>query len=235
MSYILTLKGAKEIAHKTVAFWFEKPRGFVFSPGQSMRFQLPASGESRTFSIVSAPHENELIFAMRIRGSKFKKLLASLPRGAHIKADGPFGERFILHKDAGRPAVFIAGGIGITPLLSMLSSITKEKLPYNITLFYPNRRKEDIAFRDALKKLEQENSNLKIVLTLTKDFSQDKSWDGERGYINKEMLLRYISVITTPFFYVAGPPLMVSGMKDTLEKAGVPSENILTKKFSGYV
>jgi len=235
MSYVLTLKGKKEIARRTVAFRFEKPRGFEYAPGQSMRLMMPGVDESRTFSIASAPHEKELIFAMRIRGSKFKKLLTSLPLGAHIEADGPFGERFILHKDVGRPAVFIAGGIGITPFLSMLKYVTQQKLPYTITLFYSNRRKEDIAFRDELEKLERENSNLQVVLTLTKDFLRNSSWEGERGHINKEMLLRYIPALTTPFFYVAGPPLMVSGMKDTLEKAGVSSENILTKKFSGYV
>jgi len=234
MSYRLVLKDKKEVAHNTYSFSFSKPEELTYKPGQSMRIWFHDDEESRTFSIANAPNEKDLLFAMRIRDSKFKKRLASLSIGDEIEADGPFGERFVLHGDASKGAVFIAGGIGITPLLSMLSYVTKERLSYKIVLFYSNRQKVDIAFLPELKRLEKENPNFKLVLTLTKDFSKNNSWDGERGYINKEMLQKYISDLTKPFFYIAGPPMMVVGMKDTLEKAGVPSEHINTKKFSGY-
>ncbi|MCH7756517.1 FAD-dependent oxidoreductase [Patescibacteria group bacterium] len=235
MPYSLKLKDKKEIARDTMAFYFEKPRGFAFAAGQSMRLSCPGVSENKTFSISSAPHEEELVFAMRMRDSLFKKALANLKPGAAVEADGPFGERFVLHRDTILPAVFIAGGIGITPLLSMLSHIAENDIPRTVTLFYSNRRKDDIAFLGTLKFLVARDKCFKMVLTLTKPAESERQlWSDETGYINKDMLERHLNDIITPMYYISGPPEMVVGMSHTLEKAGVHLERILTKKFSGY-
>ena len=235
MPYSLKLKDKKEIARDTMAFYFEKPRGFAFAAGQSMRLSCPGVSETKTFSISSAPHEEELVFAMRMRDSLFKKALANLKPGAVVEADGPFGERFALHLDTILPTVFIAGGIGITPLLSMLSHIAENDIPRTVTLFYSNRRKDDIAFLGTLKFLVARDKCFKMVLTLTKPAKSERQlWSDETGYINKDMLERHLNDIITPMYYISGPPEMVVGMSHTLEKAGVHLERILTKKFSGY-
>ena len=235
MPYTLKLKEKKKIARDTMAFYFEKPRGFEFTAGQSMRLSCSSVSESKTLSIVSAPHKEELVFAVRMRGSLFKKALSNLKPGAAVEADGPFGERFVLQRDTTIPAVFIAGGIGITPFLSMLSYITWKDIPQTVTLFYSNRRKEDIAFLEILNALLEKNKCFKMILTLTKPTdSERQSWSSEIGYINKNMLERYLDDIVTPMYYISGPPEMVVGMKSTLEKAGISAEHILTKKFSGY-
>ena len=123
-AYIVQLKNREEVAHGTMAFHFEKPTGFEFKPGQSVDVTLldpppmDAEGAIRTFSIASAPYENELVVATRMRDTSFKRVFATLPLGTEMKLEGPSGS-FTLHKNAAKPAVFLAGGIGITPFRSM--------------------------------------------------------------------------------------------------------------------
>jgi ferredoxin-NADP reductase len=99
-----------------MAFHFERPPGFAHLAGQNALFKL--AGESRTFSIASAPHEPHLTVATRMRDSAFKRTLREAAPGLKVEIDGPAG-MMVLHDDAARPAVFLAGGIGITPFLSM--------------------------------------------------------------------------------------------------------------------
>lgn len=119
------LKKRVEIAEGTLAFHIEKSNGFTFKPGQAVDVILndPLITDDQnvrpTFSIVSAPFQDELVVATRMRDSPFKRALSSLWIGASVKIDGPFGS---LHNDRVRPAVFIAGGIGITPVYEHLAS-----------------------------------------------------------------------------------------------------------------
>jgi ferredoxin-NADP reductase len=123
-SYGVRLAKPEEIAEGTMAFHFEKPAGFSFKPGQAIDVVLDspcphaqradAQSYRHTFSIASAPFEDELVVAMRMRDSAFKRALKSLPLGSLVKLEGPVG-LFTLHEDRARPAVFIAGGIDITP------------------------------------------------------------------------------------------------------------------------
>jgi NAD(P)H-flavin reductase len=231
--YTAELLRKEEIARDTWAFWFAKPANFSFHAGQSMRMYSPKDKlDGRTLTIASAPHEKTLLFVMRMRGSEFKNTLRSLETGNTIEMEGPYGSRFVLHDDKNVPAVFIAGGIGITPFLSMLSHVTRQGFPYKLTLFYSNKREEDIAFRGELDNLKKENSNFDYVLTLSRESPED--WRGERGRVTKEMIDKYVDPLSKPIFYIAGPPTMVVGMEGTLKKSGVDLNRILTKKFTGY-
>lgn len=230
----LRLKGKEDIARDTVAFYFDRPDDFSFVVGQNMKLLFPElNGEMRTFTIASAPHEDELVFAMRIRGSEFKKKLLSLSIGSEVDALGPTGYTFMLHEDTATPAVFIVGGIGIAPALSIIADVTHKQLPYAITLFYSNRKEEDIAFGEKLTALEKENPRLTLVPTLSQD-GENTVWTGERGRLTTDIFPKYLKDTSRPYFYIAGPPEMVVGMQDVIEKLGVPDEHIFTKKFSGY-
>src|SRR5215472_15833099 len=120
-----TLKNNETVAEGTMAFQFAKPAGFVFKPGQSMNVSIidppetDAKGNARTFSIVSAPHESELVIATRMRDTAFKRVLKAMPAGGRVSLRGPAG-LFTLDPADSRPAVFLAGGIGVTPFASML-------------------------------------------------------------------------------------------------------------------
>src|SRR4029077_12121735 len=123
--YETTLTRGETVAEGTMAFHFAKPAGFKFTAGQSMNVSLidppqtDGKGNSRTFSIVSAPHENELAIATRMRDTAFKRVLKAMPAGGRVGLRGPAG-LFTLEPADSRPAVFLAGGIGVTPFVSIL-------------------------------------------------------------------------------------------------------------------
>lgn len=237
--YTTQLKNREEVAHGTMAFHLEKPSGFEFKPGQCVDVTLldpppmDAEGAIRTFSIASAPYENELVVATRMRDTSFKREFAKLPLGTQFKLEGPSGS-FTLHKNAAKPAVFLAGGIGITPFRSMLRQAAKDPLPRALTLFYSNRRPEDAAFLDELQKLSQVAPNIVFVPTMTEMQKSARNWAGERGFIDRAMVERYCPALDAPIFYVAGPPAMVTAMQQLLVQAGVDEDNIRSEEFGGY-
>jgi ferredoxin-NADP reductase len=140
---------------------------------------------------------------------------------------------FTLHNNTARPAVFLAGGIGIAPFLSMLSYATEEKLRHPIVLFYANRYLEDAAFIDALWKLERANPRFRFVPTLTR-VSSNNGWKGKIGRISSEMLLTHVGILRGPIYYIAGPPTMVAAARRTLSEVGVDEDDIRTEEFAGY-
>lgn len=238
-SYTSRLTNREEIAHGTMAFHFEKPSGFEFKPGQCVDVTLldpppmDAGGAIRTFSIASAPYENELEVATRMRDTSFKREFAKLPLGTQLTLEGPSGS-FTLHKNASKPAVFLAGGIGITPFRSMLRQAAKDQLPRSYTLFYSNRRPEDAAFLDELQKPPQVAPNFVFVPTMTEMEKSARNWAGERGFIDRAMLQKYCPALDAPIFYVAGPSAMVTATQQMLVQAGVDEDNIRSEEFCGY-
>ena len=112
------LRRREQVAEGTFAFHFDKPAGFSHQAGQNALLTLPDGSEGHTFTIASAPHERDLMFATRMRDSAYKRALAAAPIGSKFKLDGRAGV-MVLHEDEHRPAVFLAGGIGITPFLAM--------------------------------------------------------------------------------------------------------------------
>ena len=127
----------EEVAEGTMAFHFEKPSGFAFKAGQSADVTLidppdtDAEGNTRTFSIASPPFENELVFTTRMRDTAFKRSLKNVPLATEVKIGSAAGS-FTLHKNPAKPAVFLAGGIGITPFLSMVRQADHDRLPAQV-------------------------------------------------------------------------------------------------------
>lgn len=237
--YTVELRNKKEVAEGTLAFSLSKPAGFEFKPGQSADLTLlnppetDAEGNVRTFSIASGPAENELTFATRLRDTAFKRTLRNMPPGTKIKLDGPMGS-FNLHKNASKPAVFLAGGIGITPFLSMIREAARQKDAHQIYLFYSNRRPEDSAFMDELATTPKQNPNFHLIATMAQMDKSKQEWAGERGFIDAAMLKRHLTELSGPIYYVAGPPGMVAAMKDMLVKAGVDEDDVRAEDFPGY-
>ena len=233
------LQAREEIAVRTMAFHFERPAGFEFKAGQAIDVLLTnppetdSEGDARTFSIASAPFENELLVATRMRDTAFKRSLSRLPLGTPVRIDGPSGS-FTLHKNSAKPGVFLAGGIGITPFLSILSQAARDRLPHKLYLFYSNRRPEDAAFLDTLQGLQQANPNFRLIATMTELSRSQKQWQGETGFINREMLSRHLNNLQGPIYYIAGPPAMVAAMREMLVEATVDEDDIRTEEFAGY-
>ena len=149
--------------------------------------------------------------ATRMRDTAFKRVLKGMPFGSHLNIDGPLGS-FTMHNNVSRAAVFLAGGIGITPFRSMIVNATRERLAHRLVLLYSNRRPEDAAFLEELQKIGSENRNCHIICVMTAIKKSKRSWDGETGYIDKAMLARFVPDVEDPICYIAGPPLMSSGL-----------------------
>jgi ferredoxin-NADP reductase len=235
----IKLKSRTEIAAGTMAFHFEKPTNFTFIPGQAGDFTLSnppesdAEGDKRSFSLTSAPYEQDLIIATRMRDTAFKRSLKEIPLGTELTLDAPWGE-LVLHDDASIPAVFLTGGIGITPIRSIVLQATHDRLARKLVLFYSNHRPEDAAFLDELTQAQEENPNFTLIATMTDMEKSSQPWHGETSSIDKALLHRFIDNLNIPIYYISGPPEMVNAMQKILIEADVKSSNIRAEEFSGY-
>jgi ferredoxin-NADP reductase len=233
------LKTQKTLCSGTTAFYFEKPETFEFQAGQFFNFTLlsPAEtdleGNTRALSIASAPYEPNLMVAMRLRGTAFKRSLNSLPPGTELLLQGPYGW-MTLPRHTTRPAVLLAGGIGITPFRSLVWSEAESLSARRILLFYSVRVPEEAAFLEELQELERFNGRYKLVCTVTKPEEAKTPWQGETGRISIEMLSKWIPDLSVPVYYIAGPPGMVAGVRQMLIGSGVAEEDIRAEEFYGY-
>lgn len=222
-----------------MAFHFEKPEGFQFRAGQSLNFTLvnppetDAEGNTRTFSIASAPFENDLMVATRMRDTAFKRVWKTMPLETESRLEGPYGS-LTLHQDASRPAVFFAGGIGITPFRSIILHAHRNNVDHRLTLFYSSRGPEDAPFLEELQGLDKENHKFTLVVTMTEMEKSQRAWLGETGYVNQEMLGRFVGDLSVPIYYIAGPPRMVAAMQALLTGAGVSEDSVRIEEFAGY-
>lgn len=233
------LIGRETVADRTMSFQFAKPPTWSYRAGQFVDITLldppetDAEGNLRGFSISSAPREDVIAITTRLRDTAFKRVLQQMPLGTHVKMEGPFGDLRLHH--AARPAVLLAGGIGITPFRSILVEASGSGgLAYPVIAFHANRRPEDAAFTDELLALADGDPNLTFVPTMTGMQASGRSWDGERGRIDHAMLLRHLDSLAGPIYYIAGPPGMVQGLRSMLISAGVDEDDVRIEEFTGY-
>ena len=227
------------VADRTMSFSFEKPAGWDFRAGQFIDITLldppetDAEGNTRGFSISSAPSEGTITITTRLRDTAFKRVLQSMPLGTAVKIEGPFGDLRLHHAD--RPAVVLTGGIGITPFRSILvHAIRTDGLPYRVYVFYGNRRPEDAAFLEEIAELAEREPNLVFVPTMSDLSGSERPWEGERGHIDASMVGRHVDDPGAPIYYLTGPPAMVAGLRSMLVASGVDEDDIRTEEFTGY-
>jgi ferredoxin-NADP reductase len=238
--YKMRFVGRREIAKSTMAFWFD-PNGaqYEFRAGQHADFSFlnprdgdPGGDNERTFSLASSPQEKgPIMITMRMRETGFKMALNAAPNGTLFNVSSPRGS-FTLHRDFTRPAVFLAGGIGITPIRSILHSAVCGGLPHQLYLFYSNRKEEDATFLRQLEELAARRRSFILVPTVTK--AANPAWRYHKGYIDHALLAKYLVEFNGPVYYVAGPSGMVVAMLDVLRRAGVSDDDIKMEEFGDY-
>lgn len=227
----------EEIAERTLMITFARPKGFAFRAGQHIDLYLPnlspvdSLGHSRTLSLTSAPHEEHLSTIIRLRRTAFKEGLAAAAIGEEFGVDGPFGS-FALPKDASRPVVMIAGGVGVAPMRSMIRDAALRGLPCSLTLFYSNRRPQDAPFLSEFAELEAHCPRFKMIATMTE--SSFFKWDGERGRISADLIRKHVSVPAAAFYYIAGSFRMTLALRELLHAMDVDDDLIRTEEFAGY-
>jgi ferredoxin-NADP reductase len=237
--YKVSLRANKVLCAGTTAFYFEKPKDFEFDAGQFVNFTLLSPGDTdlegntRALSIASAPHEGNLMVATRLRATAFKRTLNSLPLGSELLLQGPYGS-MTLPRNTTRPAVLLAGGIGITPFRSLIWNATQSESPRRILIFYSVRVPEEAAFLEELQEMERYNERYRFICTVTQPERVRMPWRGETGRISIEMLSKWIPELGVPIYYIAGPPGMVAGLRHMLIGSGVAEEDIRAEEFYGY-
>lgn len=207
-----------------------------FQAGQFAEFSIPnppyhdAKGNKRFFSFANAPGSEELWIATRMSDSAFKRSLLSVPRGYRLELRGPMGG-FTLPAEQDRPLVFLAGGIGITPVRSMVEHAVNHAHQYRIWVFHANRNLQSIAFFDDFQQWSSEHPTLHYIPVLS---SPPDAWPFERGRIHAAMLTKHLRSLDSPIYYLVGPPAMVAATKALLAELHIPLAQIHCEDFFGY-
>ena len=232
------VKETREVAEGTLLVIFDLQGEEVdFRPGQYFWVELLDSpyederGLRRHFSVVTSPTERGVLgVCTRLRDTAFKKTLAELKVGDEVEVEPPKGD-YVLPEDTSPHYVFVAGGIVITVFRSMLRYMADTGQPYRVTLVYSNRDRAGTAFLEELQELERQIPGLRLLLTMT----EDEGWEGESRFVGPDLLSDHLEgELADHTYLVAGPPPMVEAVVGQLSEAGVPEEQVLPDRFSGY-
>jgi len=224
--YLLSLKNKKEIAPNIFEFIFEPNKKVKFEAGQYMEVMVPhrnidIRGERRYFTIVSSPNEKEIKFTIRVNeeGSSFKKELLKLKSGSMLYGQQVRGD-FTLDKNPNTKYVFIAGGIGVTPFVSIITHLLYLKKPTDITLLFVSNRETDFIYKDLWKSAEK-LLGIKVYYVTREELNKTFVRDNIKDYKERKI-------------YISGPNAMVQTYTKLLNYLGVSKLSIKTDYFNGF-
>lgn len=181
------------------------------------------------FSLASSPTtKDHLEFCFKVYGDWTKRLSQVTP-GTSLFLSGPFGK--FIWENTIQHAVFLAGGVGITPFMSMLRFIKDTNQKPSITLLYGNRIEQHIAYKNEIDQIISTLPNSKTVHVLS-EVGENEPWDGYRGFITKEILEKEVDFSVKPTFFICGPPIFVQLSQKLLAEFLVPEQNIKQELFS---
>lgn len=223
-NHLATLLASGAICDDIRWFDFALDCNFTFSPGQYVNLRFPGDKRYHAFSIASAPGDAKLQLIIKRVGEFTTKLFAAQPR-TELELLGPIGEFFVEEHE--REVVLIAGGVGVAPFLSIVRACRQHRERRH-WLFYSCKTRQEIAFEEELRELQQEE-NLETIFVLTRE--QPSVWDGETGRINVEMVKRHVGTLDGRTFFLCGPVAMVDAVVAELKAAGVPAERIKVESW----
>lgn len=236
MSTVHKYKLAK-ITHEThnTFSWQLHPQeqeDFNFQSGQfAMIHILNDDGGTRAkkpYSLASSPLNNDYLeFGIKLHGD-FTHQLSELKAGEIVGIEGPYGV-FTYDKDKHQDCVMLAGGIGITPFISMIKYASQAAPENKIILYYFNQTEKDVAFQENLAKLDKQNSNLKIIYSVDKALTD--SWTGEVGLISQENMKKNLDDLQSHFYFLCGPGPFMKAAEAILQANQVPIEQIKKEVF----
>jgi ferredoxin-NADP reductase len=207
----------------------ERPRRFHHRAGQFavLRLDTDEGPDLRPLSIASAPEADVVEFATRVGPSAFKRAFAALAPGDTVKLSRPLGS---FRLDPKRPAVMVSGGIGITPLRSMLLAATTAGHEAPIRLLFSNRTADEIPYGRELADLSRRHPDLRIIWVLSGSPTGAPEGDVRFGRIDEDLLRRQVEDLPDAAFYLTGPAAMVSDLSRLLRSLGVPKSRVRQSK-----
>lgn len=233
----LRLREVRTEALDTLSFLFAAEGLSGALPGQYLLVKVDAEDDprrgSRSFTMANSPTEDHVMITTRIRsGSVVKKKLVSLRPGDALAAKGPLG-KFTLPEGAA-PAVFLAGGIGVTPFRSMIKAAIDTGRRAPMTLVTSDRLPEAIPFREEVDRWGAANRWLTIARTVTRPTAGPRAWEGRVGRIDAAWIRDLGIDSSQGFVYIAGAPGFVDAMATVAASLGVPPERVKLERFLGY-
>ncbi|MBU4263108.1 MAG: FAD-dependent oxidoreductase [Proteobacteria bacterium] len=228
MEYTVNFIESVKRTSSAISFRFSRPAGFTYTAGQYMIVTL-GDDLVHPLSLSDSPDETGFLeFTKRMTGSSFCRKLQELTAGDIITLKGAMG-RFTLDGSE-QILVFLAGGIGITPIRSILKTLAKRQdHPGKAILIYGNVNEADISFREELEGLALPGYRVVHVLADTKGVP-----GAHQGYISAEIISREVPDLKNTIFMVSGPPVMVDAMQKNLVGLGATEEQIRSDVFLGY-
>jgi ferredoxin-NADP reductase len=224
-----------EIIRRTAdvtSYRFPRPSDLTYKPGQYFIITIKQDKNELThhFSFSSSPTEKDHCeFTKKLTEHEYSLALKTAKIGDWARIDAPYG-KFTFDGEYPKIAL-LAGGIGITPFISMIKNATDKRLDAKIALFYGCRTENDIAFKEELESMQNENKNIKIVCVVNQPSSH---WTGQTGIITAEMIEKVLPDYRENVFYTCGPPPMVKAMEAIVESLGLPKNQMKQEYFTGY-
>ncbi len=210
-----------------------EPQEIKFFPGQYVDIKVPGTDETRSFSMANTTSRDGglLEFVIKIYpNGLFSHLLdTGLAVGDQLELTGPFGV-FTLREGFETDLIFVGGGAGMAPILSLLRSMAERGLQRKATFFYGARGRRDLCFEEELRGLEEKLPGFTYVPALSEPEEGD-GWDGETGLIT-DVVKRLAGGLKGAHAYVCGPPPMVEAAMPMLATAGVEEKRIYYDKFT---
>jgi ferredoxin-NADP reductase len=220
----------------TGTYRFSRPLEYTFTAGQWYTITIPSNQGplDHHFSHADSPTESHVELTTRLTGSDFKNALDALPIGVEVQIQGPYG-RFIFDYEAPRIA-FLTGGIGITPVRSMLRYLVDTQgegrvAGQQLVMFYGSMTEDGIVYKDELAEFEQKIPGFRIVHVIT---NPTETWQGHSGFITPDTVSAELDDPGEWKYYIVGPPPMITAMKSVMEKLKVPQSQAVTESFAGY-
>ena len=233
----LKISDIKQLSPDTKLFRFVSAKSTQplasFRAGQYIGFVVEINGvrTSRPYSLVSSPNQvayYELGIRKKEGGFVSSYLINNAKIGDIFEATGPMGNLYYNPIFHGKDLVFIAGGCGITPFVSMLRDVSERLLPLKINLIFGCLTEKDIIFRDLLEELQSRRPNIQINYVLSEP---ESDWKGECGFITKEIIQKFIGSIKQKYFYIVGNRPMYQFIDQELTAMGIPRHRILYEAF----
>jgi len=210
-----------------------EPQDIAYWPGQYVDITIPGTEETRSFSMAntSSKESGQLEFVIRVYpGGRFSEYLCTeLAVGDRLEVVGPFGV-FTLRDGRDCDLVFVGGGAGMAPILSVLRSLAERGSTRKATYYYGARTQRDLCFEKELYALAEQLPNFTFVPALS-EAAPDEEWDGEVGLIT-DVVKRHETDLSDTDAYVCGPPPMVEAAMDVLTSLGAPEKHIYFDKFT---
>ncbi len=220
----------------TASFRFSRPPDYAFVPGQHFAITVPSPEGplEHHFSHADSPTEDHVELTTRLTGSAFKNALDALPLGGEATFDGPYG-RFVFQSQTPKIA-FLTGGVGITPVRSMLRYLADTAgagriAGQELVLFYGSMTESGILYKKELEEFARVVPGLRLAYVIT---APKKTWKGHRGFITADIVRAELGEPQDWTYYVVGPPAMIVAMEKVIAALSIPLTQIVTESFAGY-